>query len=83
MILTAEISMYPFREDYKTPILAFIAELNKCAGLRVQTSATATTLVGEHQLVMDTLGALFVWSRETHGRAVFVTKFIPGFEPGQ
>jgi uncharacterized protein YqgV (UPF0045/DUF77 family) len=81
MMLTVEISMYPFKEDYKTPILAFIKQLNTHAGLRVQTTATATLIVGEYQAVMSVLGEMFKWSHETLGKAVFVTKFIPGFEP--
>ena len=79
MMLTVEISMYPFQEDYKTPILAFIKELNTRAGLRVQTTATATTIVGEHEHVMSVLTELFAWSHAELGKAVFVAKFIPGF----
>ena len=81
MMLTVEISMYPFQEDYKTPILAFIERLNTQAGLRVQTTATATMIVGEHKAVMNVLTEMFPWSHEKLGKAVFVTKFIPGFEP--
>jgi uncharacterized protein YqgV (UPF0045/DUF77 family) len=81
MMLTIEISMYPFHEDYKTPILAFIAQLNTYAGLRVQTSATSTLVVGEYQAVMTMLGEMLAWSHAKHGKAVFVTKFIPGHEP--
>lgn len=81
MMLTVEISMYPFQEDYRTPILAFIERLNTQAGLRVQTTATATMIVGEHKAVMNVLTEMFAWSHEKLGKAVFVTKFIPGFEP--
>ena len=81
MMLTVEISMYPFQEDYRTPILAFIERLNTHAGLRVQTTATATMIVGEHKAVMNVLTEMFAWSHEKLGKAVFVTKFIPGFEP--
>ena len=81
MMLTVEISMYPFVEDYKTPILGFIEKLNTYEGLRVQTSATATLVVGEHEHVMRTLTELLAWSHARHGKAVYVTKFIPGFEP--
>ena len=81
MMLTIEISMYPFQQDYKAPILAFIKQLNTYAGLRVQTTATATMVVGEYKAVMAMLGEMLAWSHTTHGKAVFVTKFIPGFEP--
>lgn len=81
MMLTIEISMYPFNEDYKTPILGFIEKLNTYAGLRVQTSATSTLVVGEHEVVMRALGELLAWSHARYGKAVYVAKFIPGFEP--
>ena len=81
MMLTVEIIMSPFVEDYKTPILGFIEKLNTYGGLRVQTSATATLVVGEHELVMRTLSELLAWSHARYGKAVYVTKFIPGFEP--
>ncbi len=81
MMLTVEISMYPFQQEYKVPILAFIKRLNTHAGLRVQTTATATLIVGEYQAVMKVLTEMFAWSHETLGKAVFVAKFIPGFEP--
>jgi uncharacterized protein YqgV (UPF0045/DUF77 family) len=73
--------MYPFNEDYKTPILAFIAKLNTHKGLRINTTATATTVTGEYAQVMRTLTELFEWSHATHGKAVYVAKFIPGYEP--
>ena len=81
MMLTIEISMYPFQQDYKTPILAFIKQLNTYPGLRVMTTPTSTMVLGEYHAVMTTLTELLAWSHEQHGKAVFVTKFIPGHEP--
>lgn len=81
MKLAVEISMYPFKEDYKTPILGFIEKLNSYAGLRVTTTATATLVVGDYHAVMQTLSEMLAWSYETYGRAVYVTKFIPDFDP--
>ncbi|MDY6981578.1 MAG: histidine kinase [Pseudomonadota bacterium] len=81
MMLTIEISMYPFHEDYKRPILGFIEKLNTYASLRVQTSATSTLIVGEHEHVMRTMTELLAWSHAQFGKAVYVMKFIPGFEP--
>ncbi|MEY4640522.1 MAG: hypothetical protein RLZZ227_516 [Pseudomonadota bacterium] len=81
MMLTVEISMYPFQQDYAPPILAFIKQLNTQAGLRVQTTATATLIVGEYGLVMRVLTEMLKWSHETLGKAVFVTKLIPGYAP--
>ena len=81
MILTVEISMYPLQEDYATPILAFIEQLNSRKGLRVNTTSTATTVSGEYESVMLALTELFLWSYQKHGKAVYVTKFIPGYDP--
>lgn len=81
MIITVEISMYPFKEDYKTPILGFIEKLNGYPGLRVNTGATATLVTGEYRTVMNTLTEMLEWSFNTYGRAVYVTKFIPDYNP--
>jgi uncharacterized protein YqgV (UPF0045/DUF77 family) len=80
MKLTVEISMYPFDQDYIPLIKGFIAELNKYDGLEVSTSATSTMVHGEYDHLMDSLKEMIAWSYKTHGRAVFVTKFIPGHE---
>jgi uncharacterized protein YqgV (UPF0045/DUF77 family) len=81
MMLTIEISMYPFVEDYKTPILGFIERLNTVSGLRVSTMATCTLVSGEFDVVMRALGDMLRWSYDTYGKAVYVTKFLPGFTP--
>ena len=72
--------MYPFNEDYKTLIKGFIAELNKKNGLQIDTSPTSTMIHGDYDLVMDTLKEMIAWGYDTHGRQVFVAKFIPGHE---
>jgi hypothetical protein len=81
MKLTAEISMYPLKDEYISPIDAFIARLAAVPGLVVVTTATATRVTGEFALVADTLRDAMRESHDVHGRAVFVTKFIPGFAP--
>ena len=80
MKITVELSMYPFNEDYKPLIKGFIAELNKNAGLQIDTSPTSTMIHGDYDVVMDTLKEMIAWSYDTHGRQVFVAKFIPGHE---
>jgi uncharacterized protein YqgV (UPF0045/DUF77 family) len=80
MQLTVEISMYPFNEDYKPLIKGFIAQLNKCEGLIIKTSETSTMVHGEYDRLMDSVKEMIAWSYQTHGRAVFVTKFIPGHD---
>lgn len=79
MNLAIEISMYPLAEDYLKPIRGFIAQLNSYQGLEVTTFPSATLLVGDYDVAMDALKHALRWSEAEYGKAVFVTKFIPGY----
>ncbi len=81
MKMTVEISMYPIRDDYLPPIKAFIAALNAVPGLEVETTATSTRLFGDYEKVMDALRDTMAASQAAFGTSVFVTKFIPGYNP--
>lgn len=81
MKLTVEISLYPFREDFRDPIRGFIAKLQSYEGLRVTPGPTATVVIGEYDRVMAVLGEMFRWSHAEYGQSVFVTKFLPGYDP--
>lgn len=81
MILTVEMSMYPFQEDYKNLIREFIVRLNTFKDLRVHTTATSTMVAGEYHAVMRMLTDMLQWSYDTQGKSVFVAKFIPGYDP--
>ena len=81
MVVTVELSMYPFREDYREAIKGFIARLNEYEELNVATGDTSTVIFGEQTHVMQTLSELMQWSHGEHGRSVFVAKFLPGYEP--
>lgn len=81
MNITIEISMYPLQENYRDLVTAFIERLHTYAGLRINTTATATTVTGEYRAVMQMFTEILEWSHDTHGKAVFVTKFIPGYDP--
>lgn len=78
--MTVEISMYPFNEKYRDLIGDFIVKLNEYPDLTINTFPTSTMLIGEFEQVMNVLGEMFKWSFETHGKAVFVTKFLPGYD---
>lgn len=80
MILTAEISLYPTDKDFVPPIKSFIARLNRYDGIKVQTSPTATIVVGDHDTVMDIIKRETKAHREEFGMGIFVTKLIPGYE---
>lgn len=83
MKMTIEMSMYPFQADYKIPIQGFIDQLNTYKALRITTTATCTTVTGEYESVMMMLTEMLLWSYQTYGKAVYVTKFLPGFDPAE
>ncbi len=81
MILTVEISMYPLQANYIALITDFVAKLNTYPELRIVTTPTATMVVGEYERVMQTLTDMLRWSYQSHGKAVFITKFIADYNP--
>ena len=81
MKMTAELSMYPLKDDFIPPIKAVIEKLNSFSAIKVSTFDTATTLIGEFDEVMDAISQTLVWSHEKYGMAVFVAKLIPGYDP--
>ena len=88
MIMTAEITMYPFDENFVPPIKQFIDKLSNAAAdvttaghhLKVETFPTCTMLVGDYDIIMDILKEAMAWSHGEAGKAVFVAKFIPGYQ---
>ncbi len=82
MKITAEISMYPIREDYLTPIDAVIEKLHSYSAIDVATFTTATTLIGDYDDVMAAITETVAFSYAEYGTCVFVAKLIPGYEPG-
>jgi uncharacterized protein YqgV (UPF0045/DUF77 family) len=76
--LTAELSLYPFDENYIGIIRAFIEELAADSSVTVVTNAMSTQLCGEWEAVMALVSRCLRESYERHGRQVLVCKFIPG-----
>ena len=77
MILSAELSLYPLREDYIPVIQAFIDELGERSDLTVVTNAMSTQLRGEYAVVMEAVSDTLRHSAERFGEQVLVCKFIP------
>lgn len=80
MKMSVELTMYPFNENYIPPIQGFIEQLHTLPHLVIQTFPTATIIMGDYDTVMDSLKTMFKWSVDTHGKAVFVAKFLPNTE---
>ena len=72
--------MYPLQEDYRPKIKAFIDHLAESSDIKRETFPTCTVLTGEHDELMALLGTMMKWSHHELGKAVFVVKFLPGYE---
>jgi uncharacterized protein YqgV (UPF0045/DUF77 family) len=77
MKLTAELSVYPLREDYKVAVLSFIDELLKEQQVVAVTNSMSTQVSGEDEAVFKAIQAALKASYERFGRQVLVAKFIP------
>lgn len=80
MKLSVELSMYPFNEDYIPPIKGFVDWLHRQEGVRADTLPTCTIITGDYDRVMDLLRDGLKYSHEHYGKAVFVAKFLPGYQ---
>jgi uncharacterized protein YqgV (UPF0045/DUF77 family) len=78
MKLVAEISMYPLKEQYITPIQIFIDRLNTYDNIKVVTTATSTTISGDYLPTMQLLAEEMQRSHKEVGQAIFVCKFLNG-----
>ncbi len=81
MRMTVEISMYPFQEKFRNPIKEFIGKLEQYEQLQITPGPTSTVIIGDYDEVMDCLREMLRWSHDSHGKAAFVTKMIPGYHP--
>ena len=55
MQISVDLSLYPLTADYEPPIIAFIQRLQGIEELTVATNHLTTQLLGDYDLVMDTL----------------------------
>jgi len=55
MNISVEISMYPLRSAYETPILKFIEQLHQHPNLKIMTNTMSTQIFGKYEAVMGAL----------------------------
>ena len=77
MKLTAELSLYPLKEEYIPAIDSFIAALGDKPELRVITNAMSTQICGDYAKVFAVVGEALAASTRQFGKQVLVVKFIP------
>ena len=76
MQIAIEISMYPFRPDYKQPILDFIGRLKGQEGLRVEVNDMSTQIFGEFDAVMPKVQAAIKQAFTEEQTTVMVMKVL-------
>jgi len=76
--LTAELSLYPLRENYVETIKAFIETARAQPGIRIHTNAMSTQVSGDWEAVFALVSNALRESHERFGKQVLVCKFIPG-----
>lgn len=78
MKLTAELSLYPLRDDYIPAIKDFIAAAGAHGGLDIVTNAMSTQVCGDYDQVFALLKQELRRSYDNYGRQVLVCKLFPG-----
>ena len=76
MRITAEISLYPLREEFLSPIQSFIRDLQESSALEITVNQMSTQLVGELHDVSQALEKALETSFRTGGPQVLVAKFL-------
>ena len=76
MRITAEISLYPLREEFLSPIQSFIRDLQEFSALEITVNQMRTQLVGELHDVSQALEKALEMSFRTGGSQVLVAKFL-------
>ncbi|MFT7300100.1 MAG: hypothetical protein ACI89Z_000553 [Porticoccus sp.] len=80
MQLTIDVSMYPNREDFIPPIHGFIEKINQYDDLEITTFPTSTVVQGEYEHAMKAVQETISACYKSYGMAVYVVKYIPGYE---
>ena len=80
MKVTIDISMYPNKEDFITPINGFIEKINCYKDLKITTYPTSTVVQGEYNYAMRAVQETIAKCYEEFNMAAYVAKIIPGYE---
>ena len=80
MQITIDISMYPNREEFIPPIKGFIERINQYDDLKITTFPTSTVVQGEFEHAMNAVQKTIADCYREYGMAVYVVKYIPGYQ---
>lgn len=77
MKLTAELSLYPLREEFKVAVRSFIETLLEHEEVVAVTNSMSTQISGKDEAVFAAIQRALRASYTEFGRQVLVAKFIP------
>jgi len=83
MQVSVDISLYPLKEEYKTPILRFIEAMENEPEVEVVRNDLATQLYGDYRTVMNLLDKEIEQVLKANEASVFVIKLVGGNRLGQ
>lgn len=73
---SVDISLYPLKDDFIPAVADFIERISAYPGVQVRRNDLATQLFGDYEQIMDLLKVEIRHSWQTHGKGVFVIKFL-------
>ena len=76
MDCSAEISMYPLKEDFKPSIIQFIKNLRKYPFIKVDTNGMSTQVFGDYKRVMNAINTEMENTFLNENSVVFTLKII-------
>ena len=77
MIVSLEISLYPFANDYSEDVNAFLKKLHSQTDIQIETNCMSTIITGDYQVVINLVAKEFE-AFFNNNKAVFVMKLSNG-----
>jgi len=83
MEISVDISMYPLQKEFKTPILAFISQLEEETSVEVVRNELSTQIHGEYKTIMALLEKEMFSVFTEIPDSIFVLKFVGNNRQGK
>lgn len=76
MKTSIDMSLYPLADDYIPAIKEFIDRVGNYESVAIKRNDLSTQLFGDYDEIMDILKVEIKRSWQTHGKGIFVIKFL-------